>query len=75
MFGGSVANLYVVWSMADCMNALMAIPNLLSLLFLSGIIVQETRKYLWEGNLDMDMDNEELDAAATPSDHSQAKEQ
>ena len=74
VFGGSVANLYVVWSMADCMNALMAIPNLLSLLFLSGIIVQETRKYLWEGNLDMDMDNEELDAAAIPSDDSQAKE-
>ena len=74
VFGGSVANLYVVWSMADCMNALMAIPNLLSLLFLSGIIVQETRKYLWEGNLDMDMDNEELDAAAIPSDDSQGKE-
>ena len=30
----------------------MAIPNLLSLLFLSGIIVHETRKYLWNDRLD-----------------------
>lgn len=58
VFGGSVVNLYVVWSMADCMNALMAIPNLLSLLFLNGIIVHETRKYLWRGNLDKDMEEQ-----------------
>jgi AGCS family alanine or glycine:cation symporter len=38
------------------MNALMAIPNLLSLLFLSGILVKETRKYLWTGNLDDEME-------------------
>ena len=37
----------LVWNIADCMNALMAIPNLVSLLCLSGIIVHETRKYLW----------------------------
>ena len=52
IFVGSVVNLDVVWNLADCMNALMAIPNLLSLLFLSGVIVSETRKYLWEGRLD-----------------------
>ena len=52
VFLGSVMNLTVVWNMADCMNALMAIPNLLSLLLLSGVLVKETRKYLWEGNLD-----------------------
>jgi AGCS family alanine or glycine:cation symporter len=34
------------------MNALMAIPNLISLLFLSGILVHETRKYLWRNRLD-----------------------
>lgn len=45
-------NLGVVWNIADCMNALMAIPNLISLLALSGIIVHETRKYLWRGRLD-----------------------
>lgn len=56
IFIGSVADLGVVWNIADCMNALMAIPNLLSLLFLNGIVVHETRKYLWRGRLDKDMD-------------------
>jgi AGCS family alanine or glycine:cation symporter len=52
VFVGSVANLSIVWNFADCMNALMAIPNLLSLLFLSGILIHETRKYLWRDRLD-----------------------
>ena len=55
VFIGSIANLSVVWNLADCMNALMAIPNLLSLLFLNGIIVHETRKYLWRNRLDHNM--------------------
>lgn len=45
-FIGSVVQLSLVWDLADLMNALMAIPNLLSLLFLSGVIVSETRKYM-----------------------------
>ncbi len=49
---GSVATLPLVWDLADAMNAMMAIPNLVSLLLLSGVIVAETRKYLWEDNLD-----------------------
>lgn len=56
IFLGSTAQLSAVWNLADCMNALMAIPNLLSLLFLSPVIVHETRKYLWRGRLDRDMD-------------------
>ena len=56
LFVGSIMNLTVVWNLADCMNALMAIPNLLSLLFLSGILVHETRKYLWRDRLDRLMD-------------------
>jgi len=52
VFAGSVLNLTIVWNLADCMNALMAIPNLISLLALSGIIVHETRKFLWRGRLD-----------------------
>jgi len=51
VFIGSVMNLVVVWNLADCMNALMAIPNLVSLLFLNGVIVHETRKYLWRNRL------------------------
>lgn len=59
LFVGSVVGLEAVWNLADCMNALMAIPNLLSLLFLSGVVVSETRRYLWSNRLDDDMDEEE----------------
>ena len=45
-------NLTLVWNIADSMNALMAIPNLISLLLLSGVAVKETKKYLWENHLD-----------------------
>ena len=55
VFAGSVMSLGVVWNIADCFNALMAIPNLLSLLLLNGILVHETRKYLWKGRLDREM--------------------
>lgn len=59
---GSIINLIVVWNIADCMNALMAIPNLVSLLLLSGVLVKETRHYLWKDNLD-----EEVLADDTPA--------
>jgi AGCS family alanine or glycine:cation symporter len=49
---GAVIPLVVVWDAADMFNALMAIPNLISLILLSGVIVNETRKYLWDNNLD-----------------------
>ena len=55
IFIGSVIELDLVWNLADCMNALMTIPNLISLLLLSGVIVHETRKYLWRNQLDRDM--------------------
>ena len=51
VFVGSVVGLGMVWNLADCMNALMALPNLVSLLLLSGVLVRETRKYLWEDRL------------------------
>lgn len=44
---GSVLTLPMVWSFADIANALMAIPNLISLIVLNGVIVSETRKFLW----------------------------
>ena len=49
---GSVATLPVVWSFADVANGLMAIPNLVSLLALSGLLASETKKYLTPGNLE-----------------------
>ncbi|MBQ1930367.1 MAG: alanine:cation symporter family protein, partial [Bacteroidales bacterium] len=52
VYAGAVINLELVWSVADCANALMAIPNLIALLLLSGVIVKETKKYLWNNHLD-----------------------
>ncbi len=51
VFVGAVVNLALIWNVADCMNALMAIPNLIALLLLSGVLVKETDKYLWGGHL------------------------
>ena len=52
IFVGAVVDLSLVWNIADGTNALMAIPNLVVLLLLSGVVVAETRKYLWSGRLD-----------------------
>lgn len=56
VFGGAVVKLSVVWDLADIFNALMAIPNLLSLLLLSGVIAKETQEYLWENRLDNEVE-------------------
>ena len=47
---GAVLPLPVVWSAADITNALMAIPNLISLIVLAGVVVAETDRYLWSGD-------------------------
>jgi AGCS family alanine or glycine:cation symporter len=40
-----VQELEVVWTFADIMNGLMALPNLVGLLALSGLVVRETREF------------------------------
>ena len=55
---GANVDLALVWSIADCANALMAFPNLISLLLLSGVIVKETNKYLGGNRLDEYSDDE-----------------
>jgi AGCS family alanine or glycine:cation symporter len=52
VFLGSVATVPMVWDLADAMNALMAIPNLIALFLLNGVVVAETKKYLWGNRLD-----------------------
>ena len=42
---GAVVTLDVAWLVADTLNALMAIPNLISLLLLSPVIARLTREY------------------------------
>ncbi len=51
-FAGSVTAISLVWNLGDFFNALMALPNLVSLVLLSGVVVKETRHYLWENRLD-----------------------
>ncbi|WP_164217396.1 sodium:alanine symporter family protein [Virgibacillus sp. YIM 98842] len=46
VFFGAIAQLDLVWGIADIFNALMAIPNLIGLLGLSGVVVYETRKFM-----------------------------
>lgn len=50
-FVGCIMSLDIVWNIADIMNAFMALPNLVSLLLLSGVIARETKRYLWSGRL------------------------
>ena len=46
---GGIMDMTLIWNISDCMNALMAIPNLVCLLLLTPVIVQETKYYLWDG--------------------------
>ena len=51
VFLGSVASMPLVWDLSDTMNALMAIPNLVSLLLLSGVVVNETKNIYGEDKM------------------------
>ena len=58
VFIGSVVSLDLIWGIADILNALMAFPNLVALLGLSGVIAAETKKYLFDDNMDGWSDDE-----------------
>ena len=45
-FVGAVTSLEVVWAVADVFNGAMALPNLIALVLLSGVVVRETKDYL-----------------------------
>jgi AGCS family alanine or glycine:cation symporter len=45
---GAGIKLELVWNFADVMNGLMAVPNLIGLLGLSGVVVAETNRFLAE---------------------------
>ena len=64
LFIGAISSLDIIWTFSDLMNGLMAFPNLISLLLLSGVVVKETRYYLWEKRL-----NEEARPEDDPAGH------
>ncbi len=43
---GAILELDVVWKISDICNGLMAIPNLIGLVALSGVVINETRSFL-----------------------------
>ena len=45
VIGSLVGDRGVVWGVADTLNGLMAIPNLIALLLLSGTVFELTRRY------------------------------
>lgn len=48
VFVGCTMNLDLVWNIADTLNGLMAIPNLIAIIALSGVVVKETKRYFAE---------------------------
>ena len=45
VFVGAVAEINIVWLLADCFNALMALPNLIALIALSGVVLRTTANH------------------------------
>lgn len=52
LFIAPVISLDMVWTLSDIFNALMAIPNLIAVILLSGVVVKETKYYLYGNRLD-----------------------
>ena len=48
IFVGATMELSLAWSIADTLNGLMAIPNLIALVGLSGVVVRETKRHFSE---------------------------
>ena len=46
LYVGAIGGLQLVWSLADTLNGLMAVPNLIAVLFLAPLVVRETRRAL-----------------------------
>lgn len=51
VFVGATVALDIVWSFSDIANALMAIPNLICLLVLSGVLAKDTKEYVKKSKL------------------------
>lgn len=51
-FLGAIGIGDLVWTMSDITNALMAVPNIIVVLLLSGMIARETKHYVWDKNIE-----------------------
>ncbi|MCL4800318.1 MAG: amino acid carrier protein [Burkholderiales bacterium] len=70
IFVGAVQELERVWTFADIMNGLMALPNLVGLLVLSGLVARESREFFarpdWRRIAPMDASRRADDAHSRP---------
>ncbi len=48
----------IAWTATDIANALMAIPNIIMVLLMAGIVAKETKHYVYDGNIDEELDCE-----------------
>ena len=51
-FLGAIGVGDIVWTISDIGNALMAVPNIIAILLLSGMIARETKHYVYEDKLE-----------------------
>ncbi len=52
VFWGCIGGGDLVWNLSDISNALMAVPNCIAVLVLSGVIARETKHWVYEGRLE-----------------------
>lgn len=45
VYVGCIGGLQTIWNVSDTFNGLMALPNLIGLFFLSGVVMKETKRY------------------------------
>ena len=57
IFIGPYLSLSIIWDVATLFNGLMAIPNLIALIVLSGVVSKETSKYFKEGLESLHLEN------------------
>jgi len=61
VFVGAIGGLKTIWDISDTLNGLMAIPNLIGLLFLSGVVVIMTKDFFKDPNRIRQSSSEYLD--------------
>ena len=52
VFIGAVVNLDLIWLIADNLNALMVVPNLIAVILLRNVIAKDVKYYIYENHLD-----------------------
>ncbi len=63
VFIGAVAEIGIVWLVADCFNALMALPNLIALVALSKVVADATKKHFESKKLSIKLSIKEEEKA------------